>query len=160
MVRSLAESIIDDNHQGGVHALREVNRRVMSAAFVRTMKQLEATVGEGEGEDGECYGVRLRRVVKAVGGWRVRVIGGGGGEGNLSGVPAEKLAAELLWLAQKMAACGCADEAIQRWSTASNLGFLALSADPRLQTTLVKLAGKINYLINFFLCDDINNNVK
>lgn len=147
VVRSLAESIIDDNHQGGVHALREVNRGVMSAAFVRTMKQLEATVGE---EDGECYGVRLRRVVKAVGGWRVRVIGGGGGEGNLSGVPAEKLAAELLWLAQKMAACGCADEAIQRWSAASNLGFLALSADPRLQTTLVKLAGKINYLIKFF----------
>ncbi|KAK7328146.1 hypothetical protein VNO77_22242 [Canavalia gladiata] len=132
LVRSLAERIIDDNNDSGVHALRQVNRLVLSAAFVRTMRQLETTAAErGEGEDEEYYRVRLRRVVRAVR-WKVR-----GGE---SGVPAEKLAAELLWLAQKMAACGCAEEAIWQGAAASHLGSLVLTADPRLQTSLVKLA--------------------
>ncbi|KAJ1396505.1 hypothetical protein SESBI_32429 [Sesbania bispinosa] len=39
-----------------------------------------------------------------------------------------------------MADCGCAEEAVRRWAAASNLGGLALSADPRLQSSLLKLS--------------------
>lgn len=148
VVRSLTEKIIDDNHNDGVHSLREVNRVALAAAFGRALRQLEGKVSEcgegeveGEGEGGEYYyrTVRrgIRKVVRVVG-WRVR-----GGEGSLCGVPAEKLAAELVWMVKKMVNCGCTDEALRRWAGASNLGFLALSADPRLQASLVKLAGKI-----------------
>lgn len=161
-VRSLAEKIIDDNHMSGVHALREVNRVVLSGAFGRALRQLEAKAaengegGEREGEkerEGECYyssyrlrmrWIGLRRLVRVVG-WSVR----GGGGGDLSGVPAEKLAAELVWMAQKMVDCGFAEEALRRWAAASKLGCLALSAHPRLQTSLVKLAGMFFY--SFFL---------
>ncbi|XP_045814679.1 uncharacterized protein LOC123908175 [Trifolium pratense] len=144
VVRSLTEKIIDDNHLDGVHSLREVNRVALSSAFGRALKLLEGKVAEREGEvegegdgGGEYYRMMRRRiwkVVRAVG-WRVR-----GGEGGLGGIPAEKLAAELVWMVKKMVECGCADEAIRRWAAASNLGFLALSADPRLQSSLVKLA--------------------
>ncbi|PNX92332.1 hypothetical protein L195_g015467 [Trifolium pratense] len=143
VVRSLTEKIIDDNHLDGVHSLREVNRVALSTAFGRALNQLEGKVAEREGEveregDGVEYYRMMRRriwkVVRAVG-WRVR-----GGEGGLGGVPAEKLAAELVWMVKKMVECGCADEGIHRWAAASNLGFLALSADPRLQSSLVKLA--------------------
>ncbi|KAK7246748.1 hypothetical protein RIF29_41618 [Crotalaria pallida] len=139
LVRCLAERIIKDNHDEGVHALREVNRVALSAAFERALGQLEKEAVErveGERVEGDCY-YYLRRVVgKVVGGWRM----GGGGEGRLSGVQAEKLAAELVWVAGKLAECGCAEEASRRWAAASNLGCLALTADPRLQTSLLKLS--------------------
>ncbi|GAU24120.1 hypothetical protein TSUD_389140 [Trifolium subterraneum] len=141
VVRSLTEKIIDDNHLDGVHSLREVNRVALSTAFGRALKQLEEKMTEieveGEGDGGEYYRMMRRRIWKVVRtvGWRAR-----GGEGGLGGVPAEKLAAELIWMVKKMVECGCADEAICRWAAASNLGFIALSADPRLQSSLVKLA--------------------
>ncbi|GFY89136.1 hypothetical protein Acr_06g0010760 [Actinidia rufa] len=59
--------------------------------------------------------------------------------GRLGG-SAEKLAAEVLWLAQKMAACGCEEEAVEKWASASHLAWLALSAEPRLQGSLVKVS--------------------
>ncbi|CAK8530305.1 unnamed protein product [Lathyrus sativus] len=144
VVRSLTEKIIDDNHLDGVHSLREVNRVALSGGFGRALRQLERKVVEREGEvegegdrDGRQYYMVMKRriwwVVRMVR-WRVR-----GGEGGLDGVPAEKLAAELVWMVKKMVDCGCVDEAIRRWAAASNLGVLALSADPRLQTSLVKL---------------------
>lgn len=162
VVRSLAERIIDENHREGVQALREVNRSVLSSAFSRTLGQLEAAVVERERERGDEGGrtgdgpgdYRLSRVLRAVrsvrdfGGWRrVR----GGEEGRCAMVSAEKLAAELLWLAQKLAACGCGEEAVWRWAAASNLGWLALSAEPRLQGSLVKVAGNTTDLLRFFL---------
>jgi hypothetical protein len=55
----------------------------------------------------------------------------------------EKLAAELLWLGQKLSACGCGEEAVRRWASASNLARLALSAEARLQGSLVKVSGKL-----------------
>ncbi|CAL5183210.1 unnamed protein product [Lathyrus oleraceus] len=144
VVRSLTEKIIDDNHLDGVHSLREVNRVALSGAFGRALRQLEGKVVEREGEvegegdrDGRQYYMVMKRriwwMVRLVR-WRVR-----GGEGGLDGVPAEKLAAELVWMVKKMVDCGCSDEAIRRWAAASNLGYLALSADPRLQTSFVKL---------------------
>ncbi|KAF7803725.1 uncharacterized protein G2W53_042836 [Senna tora] len=148
VVRSLAETLIDENQREGNHALHEVNRSVLSSAFARTLGQLEAAVAERGEEEGEGTGDgagegRLRRVMKAVRSVRdfARRVRGGGGEMRGRGmISAEKLAAELLWLAQKLAACGCGEEAVWRWAAASNLGWLALSADPRLQCSLVKVA--------------------
>lgn len=147
VVRSLTERIIDENQKEDVHVLREVNRTVLSAAFARTLSQLEAAVLERD--DGGLLGdglveYRLGRVVKAVRsvaefglkmGWRGR------GKASQYGVSAEKLAAELLWMTRKLTACGCGEEAASRWAAAANLGRLALSAEPRLQGCLVEVAG-------------------
>lgn len=144
VVRCLAERVIEENHREGGHVLWRVNSEVLSSAFARTLSRLEVLVESGR--PGECGGPdegRVNRVIKVVRnvvGLRVRK--GGGDE--VSGVTAEKLAAELVWLAQRMAACGCIGEAVGRWAAASDLGWLALSAEPRLQASLVKLAGKKN----------------
>ncbi|KAJ6370255.1 hypothetical protein OIU76_028515 [Salix suchowensis] len=141
IVRSLAEKIIDDNHRENNEALREVNRGVLSAAFSRTLSQLEAAMMEIGHDGSENGGLRTGPVLKAV-----RAVGDGswarsgrGREGvDRSG---EKLAAELLWLGQKLSACGCGEEAVWRWASASNLARLALSAEARLQGSLVKVSG-------------------
>ena len=150
IVRSLAEKIIDDNHRENNEALREVNRGVLSAAFSRTLSQLEAAMMEIGHDGSENGGLRtgpvkgrLNQVFKAV-----RAVGDGSWarSGRVrEGVDrsGEKLAAELLWLGQKLAACGCGEEAVWRWASASNLARLALSAEARLQGSLVKVSGKL-----------------
>ncbi|GLT94407.1 hypothetical protein SLE2022_121480 [Rubroshorea leprosula] len=151
VVRGLAERIMEENERENVEALREVNRNVISAAFSRTLIQLEAAMVE-QGPDGvshdgldsrpEPVQYQLNRVMKAfrsVGNGALARIGRGKRGVNRSRFSAEKLAAELLWLAQKMAACGFEEEAVKRWASASNMGWLALSAEPRLQGSLVKV---------------------
>ncbi|KAJ7946729.1 1,8-cineole synthase [Quillaja saponaria] len=59
---------------------------------------------------------------------------------NRLGCSMEKLAAEILWLGQKLAACGCAEEVVWKLAEASNLGWPALSAEPRLQGSLLKVS--------------------
>ncbi|KAK3002140.1 hypothetical protein RJ639_022321 [Escallonia herrerae] len=157
VVRSLAERLIDENLQEGSETLREVNCTVLSAAFSRTLRQLEAkaaavdqdlgldeVVPDGTRNGDIHYLRRLNRVLRAV-----RHYGdaawtrfGKPREGlSKTGSSAEKMSAELLWLAQKMAACGCVGEAVCRWASASRLAWLALSAEPRLQGSLVKVSG-------------------
>ncbi|XWS68290.1 hypothetical protein CRYUN_Cryun04dG0078200 [Craigia yunnanensis] len=150
IVRSLAERLIEENNREDIEALREVNRTGLSAAFSRTLCQLESAMAElGQdmvGHDGAGPGpvqYRLNRVIRAV-----RSVGDGvwtrvgrGREGvNRSGKSAEKLAAELLWLAQKLVACGFEEEAVERWASASNLAWFSLLAEPRLQGSLVKVS--------------------
>lgn len=168
VVRSVAERIIDENLLEGSQVLLEVNRSVLSAAFSRTLSQLEATVldraqnneysepdptdvaAEGTeevGVGGESYR-KVSRVFKAVRfygdaawtrfGRRRRRRGDVGG--LRTGGSAEKLAAEVLWLAEKMTACGCVEEAVVKWSSATHLAWLGLSAEPRLQGSLVKVS--------------------
>jgi hypothetical protein len=155
VVRSLAERLIDENNREGLEALREVNRTALSSAFARTLSQLEsAAVDRGQDQAGEAgWGTgpvefRLNRVVRAVRSiakaGRSRV-GSGRDEMGRSESSAEKLAAELLWLAQKLAACGGAEEALLRWAAASDLARLALWAEPRLQGFLVKISGILLY---------------
>lgn len=156
VVRSLAEKLIDENNREGSQALREVNRTVLSLAFDRTLTQLEAAVVEqGSQEDRAGDGgsgsgpveYKLSRVLKAV-----RRFGTGKkspvGMNRLEACSAEKLAAELLWLAQKLVVCGCAEEAVSKWAVASNLAWLGLWAEPRLQGSLVKISG-ILFLFSF-----------
>lgn len=143
VVRSLAERLIDENHRDNIQALREVNRTVLSVAFSRTLGQLEAAVLElgGCGDGVVPVQCRLNRVLRAV----LTRFGLGSDEVNRSGISAEKLAAELLWLAEKLAACGYIDDAVGKWASASNLACLALSAEPRLQSSLVKISGVVFY---------------
>ncbi|XP_022977929.1 uncharacterized protein LOC111478071 [Cucurbita maxima] len=147
VVRSLAEKLIDENHREGIEELREVNRAVLSTAFDRTIAQIEAAMlhqgfrnDDDEDEDGETSSgpveFWLARVVRAV----CSRLGSVKDGANRTGSSAEKLAAELLWLAGKMASCGCGIEACQRWASAAQLGRLSLSAEPRLQGSLVRVA--------------------
>ncbi|XP_076915727.1 uncharacterized protein LOC143575170 [Bidens hawaiensis] len=155
IVRSYAEKLMDENLEVEYEPLRRVNAVALAGAFSRTLEQLEmaaaADGGECDGEEysgedavkknsGGGYFVVLDRVVKTVGyfgdvAWTRFVKGktrfGGSGE---------KLAAELLWLAKKLKDCGSVDEAVCQWASASKLGFVALSAQPRLQGSLVKLS--------------------
>ncbi|CAL5434361.1 unnamed protein product [Camellia sinensis] len=150
VVRSLAEKLIDENHQEGSAALREVNYKILSAAFLRTLSQLEAAVMDREGNhDGpsgdvaasEDFG-NVNRVLRAVRYFGDVVLArlGKRVEPRWSGSSAEKLAAEVLWLAQKMVACGCAEEAVCKWASSTHLAWLSLSAEPRIQGSLVKVS--------------------
>lgn len=98
--------------------------------------------GAADGSGRLDYGLnRVLRAVRTAGdaawaniGWRrVKV--------SREGTSSEKLAAELLWLAQKMEACGTSEEAVGLWASASNLAWLSLYAEPRLQGSLVKVSG-------------------
>lgn len=64
-------------------------------------------------------------------------------EGNTgaASVEAEKTAAEIMWMAGKMADCGAAAEAVARWGAAARLAGLALVSEPRLQVALVRVSG-------------------
>nr|KJB77538.1 hypothetical protein B456_012G142400 [Gossypium raimondii] len=105
IVRSLAERLIEENNKEDIEALREMNRTVLSAAFSRTLCLVEAAMVElGQGRVGHygagfgpvCY--QLNRLLRAVG------VGSGRVGVSRSGNSAEKLAAELLWLAEELAA--------------------------------------------------------
>ncbi|GAB2269567.1 hypothetical protein Dimus_004487 [Dionaea muscipula] len=154
VVRSLAERIIDENLREGSEALREVNCCVLSAAFSRTLSQLEAAAAEQDGPSfggfGGGGGLGL-----ASAGWVCRSVlylgdlarskversteeGVNDAEGRRKGKSAEKMAAELLWLGQKLAESGGIEGAVEKWASATNLAWLALSAEPRLQGFLVK----------------------
>ncbi|XP_010541857.1 PREDICTED: uncharacterized protein LOC104815236 [Tarenaya hassleriana] len=70
---------------------------------------------------------------------------GVGGEGlgfceNEADVAAEKLAEELLWVTEKMMVYGAVEEGMLRWSYASGLASLSLTATPRVQGLLVKIS--------------------
>ncbi|XP_058086549.1 uncharacterized protein LOC131233773 [Magnolia sinica] len=146
LVRSLAERVIEDNAREGSP---EVNREVLSAAFSSTMGKLEgamsarAVVGSGQffvlgdGKLNQLLGA-VRRLWAAAGSAPGDGLkDGDGADGSSS---AEKLAAELLWLAWKMAECGAAEEAVSRWGSASGLASMAVYAEPRLQGSLVKVS--------------------
>ncbi|XP_042491982.1 uncharacterized protein LOC122071666 [Macadamia integrifolia] len=158
VVRSLAEKLIDENLREDHESLKEVNRVALSAAFSETLLQLEAAMSKQErrrvsGDGGSVSGswtgsgtgpgpfsYRMRRVLRGLRSFREGasfVFAGDGGDGGGS---EEKWGVELLWLAQKMADCGCVEEAEWRWGTMSNLARLALIAEPRLQGSLVKFS--------------------
>ncbi|KAJ4966930.1 hypothetical protein NE237_018779 [Protea cynaroides] len=148
IVRNLAEKIIDENLREGSESLREINCAVLSGVFARTLHQLEASMSKhrivvvhGDGEVGlGQIGRRRNRVLGAF--WSFQegarnVFFGDGGDGG--GGSAEKWAVELLWLAQKMRDCGCLEAAVWWWAAASSLARVALTAEPRVQGSLVKV---------------------
>ncbi|CAH8329013.1 unnamed protein product [Eruca vesicaria subsp. sativa] len=64
----------------------------------------------------------------------------GGFQENEVELAVEKLAEELLWLTEKLRRYGAVDEGIKRWSYASGLASLSLTAAPRVQGLLVKIS--------------------
>nr|XP_043623975.1 uncharacterized protein LOC122595633 isoform X2 [Erigeron canadensis] len=168
VVRSYAEKLIDANLKENHEALRKVNAAVLSHAFSHALRQLEmaaevAAVVENDDSTmikskskggGGRFG--LTRVIKTVGyygdvAWtRLRKKKTARFEGS-----AEKLSAELLWLAEKLAACGSGDEAVREWASASKLASVALSAQLRLQGSLVKLS--VVYYMEGFVHQNVNN---
>ncbi|PKU86874.1 hypothetical protein MA16_Dca017302 [Dendrobium catenatum] len=118
--RSLADRLLDENlissQPGGLHA---VNRAALSDAFEHTIRRLEAVLPMPGGGPMDLVVGAIRGTLRRVG---VGEIDGGGGS-----IAAEKLAAEVLWLAQKMAECGAAGEAVARWASAVGLGRSALT---------------------------------
>ncbi|XP_020581746.1 LOW QUALITY PROTEIN: uncharacterized protein LOC110025539 [Phalaenopsis equestris] len=129
--RSLADRLLDENlissPSGG---LGEVNRAALLEAFEHTIRKLEAVVPRSGGgpmnliAGGIWAGLRRVGVV-------VREIEGGGGS-----MVAEKLASEVLWLAQKMTECGTAREAVARWAAAAS----ALIVEARIQVAFVRIS--------------------
>ncbi|CAH9058292.1 unnamed protein product, partial [Cuscuta europaea] len=155
VARSLAEKFIDENNSYKDDVLREVNRTVLTSAFRRTLKQLESAVIErtrlvdqeagtpdGDGRVTEDHYGGFRRCIRAARFYWNLVLRRRSSKDSLSRseVSAEKLAAELLWLAQKMTVCGCAEEALRKWSSAQHLAWLSVSAEPRLQGALIRVS--------------------
>ncbi|CAN8258719.1 unnamed protein product [Cochlearia groenlandica] len=62
----------------------------------------------------------------------------GGSMENEVELAVEKLAEELLWLTDKLRRYGAVEEGIKRWSYASGLASLSLTAAPRVQGLMVK----------------------
>ncbi|CAM8932510.1 unnamed protein product [Rhodiola kirilowii] len=151
IVRSLAERIVEDNNREGFESLLEVNRKVLSAAFERTLRRLEnAALAEERGDLGfgplQADFYYLNRALKAL-----RYVGDAAWARMVKpiryeevaaepGGLAEKLAAETLWLAQMLTACGYREEAVSQWASASSLAWLSLRVEPRLQGSLVKVS--------------------
>ncbi|XP_010520922.1 PREDICTED: uncharacterized protein LOC104799930 [Tarenaya hassleriana] len=140
VVRSLAERLIDENRGENSASLIDVNRRVLTASFARTLGRLEAAVERDRPRDlGEPIRYGLNRVVRVA----MRAVGDGltgkGGE-EAEQWSAEKLAAEVLWLSEKMVTCGFGEEAVEKWASASSLARLALWAEPRLQGSMVQIS--------------------
>ncbi|XP_076888247.1 uncharacterized protein LOC143538616 [Bidens hawaiensis] len=143
IVRSYAEKLMDENLEVEYEPLQRVNAGLELAVVDGGECDGEEYSGEEEVKkknSGGGYFVVLDRVVKTVGyigdvAWTRFVKGK-----NRFGGSGEKLAAELLWLAKKLKDCGSVDEAVCQWASASKLGFVALSAQPRLQGSLVKLS--------------------
>jgi len=146
LVRGLAERLLDDNVRAGGARVGAVNRAALSGAFARTLRQLESAAG------GEWPGMELAvRAVRAGMRWWRPTASSSLDEG-FGGPAAEKLAAELLWLGQKMAECGAAREAVAQFGDAARLGSRALVAEPALQVSLLRLAGTsktLRHLLRF-----------
>ncbi|CAN7106364.1 unnamed protein product [Brassica rapa subsp. narinosa] len=64
----------------------------------------------------------------------------GGFQENEVELAVEKLAEELLWMTEKLRRYGAVEEGIKRWSYASGLASLSLTAAPRVQGLLVKIS--------------------
>ncbi|GJM86889.1 hypothetical protein PR202_ga02788 [Eleusine coracana subsp. coracana] len=134
LVRGLAERLLDDNVRAEAAA---VNRAALAGAFARALRRLERAAGGGDWWPG------MERAVRAGVQWLRRpasLAASMEDEGFVGGPAAEKLAAELLWIGQKMAECGAARDAVAQFGAAGRLGCRAIVAEPTLQVSLLRLA--------------------
>ncbi|KAG9441953.1 hypothetical protein H6P81_017807 [Aristolochia fimbriata] len=167
---AMADRIVDENAYSGSETLREINRRVLSAAFARTASLLHRSLQTAATAAYEEYKPETwpGRVIHALplgshlvsylrtacffcltnlfpppkSEWRLQrqVAALGPPEGGAESPASEKHAQELLWLANKMRSCGTVEEAVVQWSFASGLASLALTANARVQGAIVKIS--------------------
>ncbi|KAJ1696236.1 hypothetical protein LUZ63_004748 [Rhynchospora breviuscula] len=131
IVRSLADRLLDQNLRFNA----ELNRRVLADSFSQTICRLEATLSAGE------LGFIGGAVKKGIKRWWPAVIVGAevSREEAFDTSKAEKLAAELLWIGEKLVVSGAVEEAVVGWGAATGLSHRAVSADARLQVALVRV---------------------
>lgn len=133
IVRSLADRLLDENLRFDA----ELNQSVLADAFSQTVGRLEATVASDEWG---LVGAAVKKGMKRW--WPAVMVSNMAGVEAFDGAKAEKLASELVWIGEKMAACGAVGEAVVRWGAATGLGHRAVAADARLQVALVRVTGK------------------
>lgn len=136
---SLKRSRIAEEPFGGL-PLRVVSALPLGgyvASYVRGLNTCISTVRSLADMTGNLLS-RTRKMEFAV----VRT---GGSQENEFELAVEKLAEELLWMTEKLRRYGAVDEGIKRWSYASGLASLSLTAAPRVQGLMVKISGKYRY---------------
>ncbi|CAN6233390.1 unnamed protein product [Urochloa humidicola] len=136
LVRGLAERLLNDNARDGGARVAAVSRAALAGAFARTLRQLESAAAGGEWPPAVELAVRAVRT--GMRWWRPPAASSL--DEGFGGPAAEKMAAELLWLGQKMAECGAAREAVVQFGAAARLGSRVLVAEPALQVSLLRLA--------------------
>lgn len=159
----MADRIVDENSRDGHVELLHINRTILASAFARTTGLLYRSLQrqEAAGDDRIAW---PSRIIKAfpLGSYLTFYVKGlshcvstifpslgtsqsekkqqlamGGGEEEIM---AEKLAQELLWIMDKLRGCGAVDEALMQWSFASGLASFSLTANPRVQGSIVKIS--------------------
>lgn len=157
-VVSTAERILDDNAFSGDATLQQVNREALSSAFSRTCERLRVSLqASRDSEEASAtwpsralcrlplgpllasYFNGLLGLLSAVAERPQRPAAAAAGR-RRECLESEKLAQELLWIATKMRACGALDGAVVRWSLATRLAALSLTAHPRAQGPLVQIS--------------------
>ncbi|KAJ4790193.1 BTB/POZ domain protein [Rhynchospora pubera] len=131
IVRSLADRLLDENLRFNA----ELNQRVLADAFSQTICRLEATLSSGE------LGFIGGAVKKGIKRWWPTVLVGAevSSEEAFDASKADKLAAELLWIGEKLVVSGAVEETVVGWGAATGLSHRAVSADARLQVALVRV---------------------
>lgn len=137
-VRGLADKMIDENLKN--ESLKEVNRTALSAGFGKTMKLLISVL-----RDQQRPGTAWKMIRRApFGEYLNKHLSTANSLRSASTVTesvlAEKLAADLLWFAEKLEACLCIEEATVQWSEGGSLANLAMSAHSRVQGSLVRVS--------------------
>ncbi|KAL5993423.1 hypothetical protein ACLOJK_014348 [Asimina triloba] len=167
---AMADRIVDENAREGHKSLLEINRAALSSAFARTSNLLYCCLQSivsiyTRSDQSGTWPARVlqslplgshllssfKGIFFCLGGFLPSSIDTGRSQKQLAaagevtcgedGVMAEKLAQELLWITSKMRLCSAVDEAVVQWSFASGLASLALTANPRVQGTIVKITG-------------------
>ncbi|KAL2607745.1 hypothetical protein R1flu_026318 [Riccia fluitans] len=167
--RNLAEQILAENARHG-QGFECVNRMALSAGFQRTLGILHGTLAgvhrEQEVETVCSLPMKVIRMLSSAGmalplpapfsHMRMTLFGGLVGSIMQSGdqvyqssrvvyddnrsMMSEKLAQELLWLAQKLSEYSALEEGIIQWSSSNLLATMAVSSSPRVQRSLVRLS--------------------
>ncbi|GLJ32571.1 hypothetical protein SUGI_0655170 [Cryptomeria japonica] len=159
--RDLADKIIEENEKQGDHVLQEINRMALSNSFARTLKLLNSSLyGMQRDVETSSWTWKLFRMIPLYSQLMPSFENIWFSLSNrflLQPPPAlfpsqtqsmnsnnnflaEKLAQELLWITKKLQVCLAIEEAILQWSSATNLATLSISANPRVQGSLVKIS--------------------
>ncbi|PKA53145.1 hypothetical protein AXF42_Ash009875 [Apostasia shenzhenica] len=136
LARSLADRLLDENllcFPAG--RFQGINLSVLSEALAHAIRRLESVLPSPAAGPVDLIAGALWSGLRRIGAVDEDGIGSAG-----STAAAEKLVAEVLWLAQKMAECDGAGEAVVRWAAAASLGRSALAADPRIQVGFVRVS--------------------
>ncbi|KAK8529684.1 hypothetical protein V6N12_060460 [Hibiscus sabdariffa] len=159
---AMADKIMEDNARHGHWALLHVNRTALASSFTRTSTllhrclQLQTSPLGGYGDSWHMRAFNaiplssyVASYVKAAAMcfnavfslFDTATVRYWGRDCNRDReIMTEKLAQELLWVTNKLGCYGGVNEALVQWSLASGLATLSLTANPRVQGSIVKIS--------------------